>query len=453
MEPPKAVAKAGKTIKFEEFCKHNVESDCWMAVRGRVYDVTSWIPKHPGGVDTITLNGGRDATQIFESYHPIKAFPVLEKYYIGELDHSEYPQFPPMSKFYLTLKKKIEEHFESKKITAKYAPEMLLRSVFLVSVLLSFHYLSVVSSSMITSILCAVVVGIAAALICFMPVHEGSHAATTDSPFMWRILGSVHDIVNGASFYNWCHQHFLGHHPFTNVTEEGKLFDAVDPDVVTNDPDMRRIKPSQPYYGHYKYQKFYAPMLYGLLGIKSRLSDFLILFVSKKNGPVRVNPMNAWHTAIFFGGKAFFVYYRLILPTYYISFSKTLLLFFVADLVMSWILAFVFQVNHIIELAKWPKVDKETNMVNMDWAEMQIATTLDYAHGDWLTTFMTGALNYQVTHHLFPYVSQIHYPDIAPIIRAHCKEYGITYHHLPTFTDAFKAHIDYLGKMGAHYDF
>jgi hypothetical protein len=98
-----------------------------------------------------------------------------------------------------------------------------------------------------------------------MPVHEGSHASTTNSPLMWRLQGAIHDFgtnlilsffnhfpVNGASFYNWCHQHFLGHHPFTNVTEPSR---AMDPDVVTNDPDVRRIKESQTYHNHYQYQK------------------------------------------------------------------------------------------------------------------------------------------------------------------------------------------------------
>jgi len=438
---------------MEELMKHNNEKDCWMAVRSRVYNVTSWIPKHPGGTDTIVLNGGKDGTQIFESYHPVKAFPVLEKYYIGELEESEYPQFPPMSKFYLTLKKKIEEHFESRKITAKYAPEMLVRTVFLLFTLFMFHYLSVVSNSMIVSLISAVIVGIAAALISFMPVHEGSHASTTSSPTMWRLLGSIHDFANGASFYSWLHQHFLGHHPFTNVTEDKPMMDAWDPDVVTNDPDIRRIKPNQPLYNHYKYQQIYAPLLYGLLGIKFRISDFVICFFSKKNGAVRVNPMPLWHVVVFFAGKSFFLYYRIILPAFYIGLANSLLLFAVSDLITSWVLAFVFQVNHVIPQAKWPKVDKETGKVNMDWAEMQIATTLDYAHDSWWTTFFTGALNYQVTHHLFPYVSQIHYPEIAKIIKEHCKQHNITYNYVPTFWDAFKLHIDYLAKMGAHYDF
>lgn len=117
--------------------------------------------------------------------------------------------------------------------------------------------------------------------------------------------------------------------------------------------------------------------------------------------------------------------------------------------------------------AVWPKVDKKTGVVNMDWAQMQLATTLDYGHGSYWTTFFTGALNYQVTlslcnsltftqvtHHLFPYISQIHYPDIAPIIKDHCKQHGITYNELPTFWAALKAHLKYLSVMGhAHSDF
>jgi hypothetical protein len=116
----------------------------------------------------------------------------------------------------------------------------------------------------------------------------------------------------------------------------------------------------------------------------------------KKNGEIRVNPMNAWHTFAFFGGKVFFVFYRIVLPAYYIGFWRSLFVFIYSDLITSWILAFVFQVNHVVPQVKWPEVDKKTGLVNMDWAEMQVATTLDYAHGSWLTTFFTGALNHQV---------------------------------------------------------
>jgi fatty acid desaturase len=255
--------------------------------------------------------------------------------------------------------------------------------------------------------------------------------------------------VNGCSFYNWCHQHFLGHHPFTNVQNElGDTVVSLDPDTVTADKDIRRIRPSQPWLTHYIYQHLYAPVMYGLLGVKFRFSDFVILFVTKMNGLIRVNPMDNWHLFNFFAGKLFFLIYRIVVPASIIGWAPSLLLFFFEDLVTSWILALVFQVNHVIELAVWPVVDKNTNTMNMDWAEMQLRTTLDYAHHSPLTAFLTGHLNYQVTHHLFPYISQIHYPQVAPIIKAKCKKYGLTYNELPTFYDALSAHLGYLKLMG-----
>jgi nitrate reductase (NAD(P)H) len=41
---------------------------------------------HPGGVESITMNGGIDATEDFVAIHSLKATKMLEKYYIGELD-------------------------------------------------------------------------------------------------------------------------------------------------------------------------------------------------------------------------------------------------------------------------------------------------------------------------------------------------------------------------------
>jgi len=448
---------AKKVISWDELAKHNTSSDCWLAIRGRVYDVTSWIPKHPGGNDTIVLNGGRDATQLFEAYHPAKVQTMLANYDIGGIEKYDvdHPAFPPMSEFYRTLKIKIEDYFIQNKISPRYAPEMLLRAVILVSLAFIFHYLAITCSSFETSFLFAALSGVAFALICFMPVHEGSHASTTESAWAWRAQGAIHDFVNGASFYTWCHQHFLGHHPFTNVTIDGKeKEDAIDPDIATSEPDVRRIKPNQRWHEHYKFQMIYAPMLYGLLGMKFRINDIMIVFFLKTNGAIRLNPLDNWHMFAFVAGKLFFLWYRIILPMMWCQdITKPLWVFLVADLVTSYILAFVFQVNHVVALAKWPTVNQKTGIVNMDWAEMQLSTTIDYAHDSWLTTFFTGALNYQVTHHLFPYVSQIHYPKIAPIIKDHCQKHGFKYHVLPTFWDAFCAHLSYLAKMGhAHYD-
>jgi len=317
----------------------------------------------------------------------------------------------------------------------------------------SFWYIAVTSISLPIAILFAILAGEGFALIAFMPVHEASHASTTDSPTMWRLLGALMDFVLGASFFSWVHQHFLGHHPYTNISNGDEVKDAIDPDIMTGDPDIRRIKSNQIYRKHYRFQMFYAPILYGLLAVKFRINDFLIWYVLKTNGKISMSPANKWHTTTFWAGKTFFLVYRILIPIYMVGFARGMLIWAISDLVTGFSLALSFQVNHVVSEAEFPIMDKKTGFVNMDWAEMQVRTTIDYAHNSWLTTFLVGGLNFQVVHHLFPNICQTFYPEIAPIVVEHCKQYGIKYTVLPTFYDAFKAHLKYLSIMGhAHMD-
>lgn len=52
-----------------EVAKHNNPKDCWVAVGGKVSNLTSWIYGHPGGQDAIIGVCGTDATEIFLYQH------------------------------------------------------------------------------------------------------------------------------------------------------------------------------------------------------------------------------------------------------------------------------------------------------------------------------------------------------------------------------------------------
>jgi fatty acid desaturase len=107
-------------------------------------------------------------------------------------------------------------------------------------------------------------------------------------------------------------------------------------------------------------------------------------------------------------------------------------------------LALNFQVSHIAEGVEWPHPHNEEKQ---EWAIAQIRASQDYAHGSLLTTWFSGALNYQVTHHLFPGVSQYVYPEIAPIVLKSCKKFGIPYRVLPSFRAALGSHIGHLKNL------
>ncbi|CAD7697183.1 unnamed protein product [Ostreobium quekettii] len=70
---------------MEEVSKHTTEESCWFIHNGKVYDGTSFLDDHPGGGDSILINGGLDATEEFDSIHSTKAKEMLKDYYIGDL--------------------------------------------------------------------------------------------------------------------------------------------------------------------------------------------------------------------------------------------------------------------------------------------------------------------------------------------------------------------------------
>ena len=76
--------KIGKyTMKQVE--KHNKKSDAWLVISKKVYNVTKWIDKHPGGM--IIMKGvGKDATKLFNNVgHSSNARKILKGFQIGIL--------------------------------------------------------------------------------------------------------------------------------------------------------------------------------------------------------------------------------------------------------------------------------------------------------------------------------------------------------------------------------
>ncbi|KAI9836111.1 MAG: Cytochrome b2, mitochondrial precursor [Sarea resinae] len=75
-------------LNGEEVKKHNSRDDCWVIVHGRAYDVTEFLPEHPGGPKIILKYAGKDATEEFDPIHPPD---TLDKYldkskHLGEVD-------------------------------------------------------------------------------------------------------------------------------------------------------------------------------------------------------------------------------------------------------------------------------------------------------------------------------------------------------------------------------
>lgn len=77
-----------KKLTGQEVSKHSSRESCWVIIHQRVYDVTDFLPDHPGGPEVILKYAGRDATGEYEPIHPPD---TLDKYldgnkHLGEVD-------------------------------------------------------------------------------------------------------------------------------------------------------------------------------------------------------------------------------------------------------------------------------------------------------------------------------------------------------------------------------
>jgi len=56
-------------ITSTEVAAHNSRETCWSTINGNVYDLTSWIPEHPGGEQAILQLCGTDGSAKYNGKH------------------------------------------------------------------------------------------------------------------------------------------------------------------------------------------------------------------------------------------------------------------------------------------------------------------------------------------------------------------------------------------------
>jgi len=448
---PELLEKERVHVTWEELAKHNTADDLWVAIRGKVYNLTSYHKRHPGGQQFMRLGAGRDVTHLYEAYHPLSVLDsnILEKFEIGSLKTQEYHTYPPMSRFHRALKKRVYDYLKDAKMDAQYTMWGLqsVRLALMVAAIFGLYALSTLGSvilpaplaaSTTLAILFAALGGGARALIGVHTMHDASHGALGNKPALWTPVGVLsNDFLNGSSFYGWLHQHILGHHQYCNTA-------GVDPDVR---PFPFRMDKHQEWKWYHRYQCVWGPLAYCTLSMFHRLED-LTFINEKKWDTIRMAPLSLEHQAYFWAGKAFFFFWQLVLPGLLgVPFKHTVMCHIVGEVVGSWYLAIAFQANHVAEDIEFQTIS-EGGACLEDWAVMQARTTQDYGHGSLATFVLTGGLNYQVVHHLLPGVSQLHYKDIQPIVKKTCEDFGVTYNHRPTFAAAVGSHIRHLYNMG-----
>lgn len=315
---PEAFAKRDQVFTWQDVAEHNSEESAWIAIDGKVYDVTEFVDKHPGGKELLLLAVGREATDLFNSYHPFTKKPraVLNKYCIGSLATFEHPVYKPDTGFYQEAADAVKAHFEKTGQDAKnpWTGVIRMSPVYVLGAVVFYTVFCKPDVPLSMRVLGAVLLGCCQGMPLTGWMHDASHGSIGHTERWWWLVGRFSlDYVSGSSMLSWRNQHVIGHHVYTNVM-------GADPDLPDKrDGDARRLVPEQVWKSMYKYQHIYLPPLYGILALKSRFQDVTSIFPHRVNGPIRVNPISVQDHLRMATSKMVWIFYRVIVP---VSFYK-----------------------------------------------------------------------------------------------------------------------------------
>lgn len=288
------------------------------------------------------------------------------------------------------------------------------------------------------ALLLSILLGIATAGIGFNIMHDGGHQAWSERRWINRLLAMTVDMVGGSSYiWQWKHGRF--HHTWVNVAGHDS---DIDLGVLARLSPLQRRRP------WHRWQHLYLWVLYGVTVIRWHLyGDFRDVITGTIGERPFTRPRGK-DLLVFVLGKLTFFTLAFGLPLFFHSIGAVLLFYAATAAVAGLLLALVFQMAHVVEAAAFPVPTAGSQQMDTSWAIHQLQTTVDFARSNRVLSWMIGGLNFQVEHHLFPRISHVHYPAVSRVVKATCREFGVTYLEQPTFAAAIASHYRWLRQLG-----
>jgi linoleoyl-CoA desaturase len=285
----------------------------------------------------------------------------------------------------------------------------------------------------------AVSLGLAMAAVGFNIQHDAGHQAYSRRKWINKLLALTLDLLGGSSFV-WAKKHNSVHHCFVNISGHDDDIDIGFFGRLT--PHQKRLK-------FHRFQHIYLWFLYGLLPTKWQIYDDFRDVATGRIAGHRFQRPCGWDLATLIGGKLVFFSLALAIPLLVHPLWAVLLFYALASFVQGVTLSVVFQLAHCVEEADFPLPRPNAGRMEATWAVHQVETTVDFARGNRFLSWVIGGLNFQIEHHLFPRISHIHYPALAPLVEETCREFGVRYIAHQTFRASLASHYRWLRLLGS----
>ncbi len=344
--------------------------------------------------------------------------------------------------FYRELRKRVNTYFKENNISRHANFNMKFKTAFMIG-LYTIPFL-VMLSGLITNVWLMlfmwVLMGLGMSGIGLSIMHDANHGSYSQNPRINHALGYLINFVGGYHV-NWRIQHNVLHHSFTNIH-------GYDEDI---EKGIIRFSPTQKRKPFFKFQAFYAPLLYSIMTIYWLVGKDYQQLLRYKRKNLLVGQGLTFRQALIhmIFTKSGYVAILFVLPMLLVPLAwwQILIGFLIMHLISGLILACIFQPAHVIEETDF-YVPNENGSVENHWAIHQMRTTSNFANGSVLFSWLIGGLNYQIEHHLFPNICHVHYRKISGIVKQTAEEFNIPYYHHKTFWKALKSHFSLLNQLG-----
>lgn len=462
---------------YKDIREHRTTASAWVGIHGNVYDITDFIPRHPGG-NLILTSLGRDGTTLFETHHNMlsssqmeKVKSTMAKYKIGIVkDYKPLAKFD--SPFALELLRRVREHIKDQ-------PH---RDSFTVYVAVVFIYVAI--SLLVIAELYYGNLWIALPLGFIMSMghscgHSGNHGALSSNDTFNRFVSMTCTNLWGLREKYWEFSHLISHHCY-NYTDRDYILEQHLP------LEYFRVRESDPWKPIHAYQHLLylaTPFTAFVVGAM-RLDCAPWIFVSPLLGFLRHNKESHLPAPQFFAAGSNAAYEDLkededgVGPERYVLFESAwdnFVSVFLANLI--WLPLFIYNVMHrgflhallfnsicfglqagfvtkgllTQHMCEGIKLDRDYEPDSC-WYRKQIeaSTTLGLPFFFMLVAF---ALSNQTEHHIFPCMSPTLLYSVAKVVGEVAREHNVQYNYFSgqlTATMSVYKQFQIMGKKPAH---
>eukprot|EP00892_Ulva_mutabilis_P003155 jgi/Ulvmu1/12840/UM098_0025.1 len=422
----------------------------WTVYRGEAYDLTDFIERHPAGNWLINLSLGRDCTALFESYHlrpevavaRLKKLPSIPDFPVAAVPVSPRPND---SELYNAIRDRVrKEVFKGREAKGAHRSGSEWAALAILGYASAAYTLYTTFPNLLTGAL----LGLGGAWIGLTVQHCGNHGAMSTNTLVNKAMGLCDDLIGGSSLM-WRYHHQVSHHIHCND-------EALDEDVFSAFPFLR-FDTRLPRYSWHRFQHIYMWFTFPLLQLGFQISDMVSLASNRTPGASLYGATDFERKSVIAGKIA---HWGLLwgIPMSMHGFAAVLPASMAYVFMEGIVLASTFAVSHNIPetkpLYKGAEAIAAPTDENLaedygtrDWGVQQVLTSANW--GGVVGNFMTGGLNLQVEHHLFPAISFMHYPAIAKVVREECEARGINYASYDTLPEILSRFYKYMKEAGS----